>query len=132
LPWTTTKTGVDVDSIVYRQVQREMIEISKPVLAFLTSLDTERAALEAGQSPERTLASAVAQARAQPTVALQQSPRFVAPARPPVPPGPQMQKIQYSKPIEEVRKAMQLLRVRTYTAVGERTFEYYLKYEGEQ
>ncbi|MGH7963133.1 MAG: ATP-binding protein, partial [Candidatus Binatia bacterium] len=34
LPWTTTKTGVDVDSPIYKAVQREMIEMTKPVLTF--------------------------------------------------------------------------------------------------
>ena len=132
LPWTTTKTGIDTDSVVYKQVQREMIEISKPVLTFLNNLENERASIEAGETSDRTLALAVADLKAQSTDTLAPSSRFIFPARPPVPPGPPMQKIQYSKPLEDVNKVMRLLKVRTYTAVGERTFEYYLKYEGEQ
>ena len=43
-----------------------------------------------------------------------------------------MQKIQYSKPLVEVEKAKQLLKVQTFIAVGEKTFEYFMKYEGEE
>jgi hypothetical protein len=32
LPWTTTKRGVDPDSLVYRDVQAEMIRLQRPVL----------------------------------------------------------------------------------------------------
>jgi len=39
---------------------------------------------------------------------------------------------QYSKPLKEVQKAKQLLRVRSFTAVGEKTFEYYMRYEGDK
>ena len=43
-----------------------------------------------------------------------------------------MQRIQYDKPALEVEKAKQLLKVRSFTAVGERTFDYFMKYEGEE
>jgi len=43
-----------------------------------------------------------------------------------------MQKIQYAKPAAEVEKAKQLLKARSFTAVGERTFEYFMRYEAEE
>ena len=43
-----------------------------------------------------------------------------------------MQRIQYDKPISEVEKAKQLLKVRSFTAVGEKTFEYFMRYEAEE
>ncbi len=132
LPWTTTKTGVDVDAPVYRKVQQEMIELTKPVLSFLSNLAKERAAVESGDSRERTLDQAIQSAQALRTDTLPLIPIFVAPQPPPVPPGPRMQRIQYSKPIVEVEKAMRLLKVQTFTAVGERTFEYFMRYEGEE
>jgi hypothetical protein len=129
LPWTTTKTGVDVDSPVYKAVQQDMIEISKPVLAFLSSLAKERAALEHGDSADRTLALAVETSKAEAMEAIPFSKIFIAPPPAPTPPGPRMQKIQYSKSADEVAKAMQMLKVSTFTAVGEKTFEYFMKYE---
>ena len=132
LPWTTTKTGVDVDSAVYRNVQQEMIEISKPVLTFLSNLAKETAVFESGDSVDRTLDQAIRSAEAKRTDALPTTPTFVAPPPKPVPPGPRMQKIQYSKPLVQVEKAKQLLKVYSFTAVGEKTFEYFMKYEGEE
>jgi len=43
-----------------------------------------------------------------------------------------MQKIQYSKPATDVERAKKLLNVPTFAAVGERTFEYYMRYEGDE
>ena len=42
-----------------------------------------------------------------------------------------MQRIQYRKPLSDVEKAKQLLKVLTFTAVGEKTFDYFMEYEGE-
>ena len=131
LPWTTTKTGVDVDSPIYKHAQQEMIEISKPVLAFLSNLSKEKAAFEAGESTDRSLQLAIEGATAKITDQLMQAPAFVAPVLRPPPPGPRMQKIQYTKPLSEVEKAKRLLKVYTFTAVGEKTFEYFLEYEGD-
>jgi len=55
---------------------------------------------------------------------------FSAPPPAPAPAGPKTQKIQYSKPVSEVEKAKQLLKVKSFTAVGEKTFEYFMRYEG--
>jgi len=43
-----------------------------------------------------------------------------------------MQKFQYCKPVSEIEKAKQLLKVRSFTAVGEKTFDYFMRYEGEK
>ncbi len=42
LPWTTTKTGVDVDSQVYRFANKLMIRAVEPVLKFLNQREAER------------------------------------------------------------------------------------------
>ena len=78
------------------------------------------------------LDDAINSAKATPTNMLSLAARFVAPPPRPVPPGPRMQKIQYTKPLTEVERAKELLKVRTFTAVGEKTFEYFMKYEDEQ
>lgn len=128
LPWTTTKTGVDADSPIYKSVQQEMIEMTRPVLAFLSSLVKEKAADAGAHSLEQAIATAKpiqVQTVTQPRV-------FTAPLPSPVPPGPRMQRIQYDKPASEVEKAKQLLKVRSFTAVGEKTFEYFMRYEAEE
>ncbi|MGH9432470.1 MAG: ATP-binding protein, partial [Terriglobia bacterium] len=126
LPWTTTKTGVDADSPIYKAVQREMIEMTRPVLTFLNNLEKERASATA----VRPLQSAIGAAQATQVQVVVHPHPFVAPPPAPVPSGPKMQRIQYSKPVKEVEKAKQILKVRSFTAVGEKTFEYFMRYEG--
>jgi len=128
LPWTTTKTGVDADAPIYKAVQQEMIEMTKPVLAFLTNLEKERASAAAAHPLEK----AITTARAAQVQTVTRPQVFVAPLPAPVPSGPKMQKIQYSKPAVEVEKAKNLLKARSFTAVGEKTFEYFMRYEGEE
>jgi len=113
LPWTTTKTGVDADSPIYKAVQREMIELTRPVVDFLSDLAKERSVAAAA----RPLENAINHARAKEVEAVTQQHAFVSPRPAPVPPGPRMQKIQYSKPLKEVEKARQILKVRSFTAV---------------
>jgi hypothetical protein len=127
LPWTTTKTGVDTDSQLYKLVQLEMIEISKPIMGFLSDLAKEPKDDKDDGNAEGVLDNAKA-------VQVQQIARpssFIA-ALPARPQGPPMQWIRYRKPLSSVQKAMSLLHVGTYMAVGERTFDYYMKFEGEE
>jgi len=130
LPWTTTKTGVDLDSPVYRAARQQMIEITRPVLDFLRKLEDERKNHEGGEIPDNPLARAVAAAAPGGVAALSIRPTFVAPPPPPPPSGPPMSRIQYCKPADEVSRAKRLLGVGTFKEVGEKTFEYYMTYEG--
>jgi hypothetical protein len=130
LPWTTTKTGVDADSPVYRAVRQQMIELTRPVLEFLRKLEDERKKHTDGDIQDNPLAQAVESAQPVGVTHLTQHPVFVAPSPPPLPPGPRMQRIQYSKPVDQVEKAKELLGVISFKDVGEKTFEYYMRYEG--
>ena len=125
LPWTTTKTGVDADSPIYKAVQREMIEMTRPVLAFLSNLEKERSVAAVA----RPLEDAIKNAQAKQVQEVTQQHAFLGPPPARAPSGPKMQKIQYVKPAAEVEKAKQLLKVRSFTAVGEKTFEYFMRYE---
>ncbi|MFT3783688.1 MAG: ATP-binding protein [Nibricoccus sp.] len=130
LPWTTTKTGVDVDAPIYKIIQREMIEITKPVIAFLSELARQRDADREGEWSDGRLNSAITTASATRTEEIAEG-AFVAPRANAAPPGPRMQKIQYTKLFDEVERAKVLLKARSYKEVGEKTFEYYLEYEGK-
>jgi hypothetical protein len=130
LPWTTTKTGVDLDSPVYRAARQQMIEITRPVLDFLRKLDEERKNYEEGLLADNPLAKAVGEAAAVRISTLDTRPTFVAPPPPRPPSGPPVSWIRYSKPETEVSKAKKLLGVTTLKDVGEKTFEYYMSYEG--
>lgn len=125
LPWTTTKTGVDADSPIYKAVQCEMIELTRPVLTFLTNLAKEKATASVVQPLEHAIATAqVTQVQT-----ITKPHAFIGPQLIPAPPGPRMQRIQYSKPAAEVEEAKRLLKAESFTAVGEKTFEYFMRYE---
>lgn len=106
LPWTTTKTGVDTDSPVYKVVKLEMIEITKPVLAFLTELAKQREAERAGDWSDTRLNAAVTTAQAMRTEQIVNQGGFEAPRPTAMPPGPRMQRIQYSKPADDVEASL--------------------------
>ncbi|MBI2058412.1 MAG: ATP-binding protein [Nitrospirae bacterium] len=127
LPWTTTKTGVDADSPVYKAVQREMIEMTRPVLTFLTNLVKEKTAGE-GQHP---LENAIETADSKQVNMIKRGGNFVAPSMAPAAAGPRMCRIQYWKPASEVERAKLILKSKTFTGVGEKTFEYFMRYEAE-
>jgi hypothetical protein len=130
LPWTTTKTGVDSDSPVYRAVRQQMIEMTRPVLEFLRKMEDERKKHEDGDIPDNPLARAVAAAGPVGIETIAPRAIFAAPQPPPPPPGPRMQGIQYKKPADEVERAKKLLGVTSFKEVGEKTFDYYMTYEG--
>lgn len=131
LPWTTTKTGVDTDSQLYRAAQQLMIEATKPVLIFLSALAREKAQFDNGEISALPLQNALRAAHEKAVDEVPALDTFRAPTPPPPPSGPPMQRIQYSKPADDVEKAKRLLGVTTFTAVGERTFDYFMGYEGD-
>jgi len=128
LPWTTTKTGVDADSGIYRAVREEMIEAAKPVLGFLREMAKERGEVAQGDRQTSGLEMAVADSRPLILADIMNRPAFTGPTIAP-PAGPRMQRIQYSKPLDEVEAVKRHLGVKSLTDVGIRTFEYYKAYE---
>jgi hypothetical protein len=129
LPWTTTKTGVDIDSPVYRAVQQIMIEMTRPVIAFLANMAKERSEFDSGDATGSALENAYKESKPVQVYDLQVS-KFIAPSPVTTRSGPRLQKIQFSRPFDLVEKAKGLLKVSSYRAVGERTFDYYMENEG--
>ncbi|WP_368622618.1 ATP-binding protein [Paraburkholderia sp. BR13444] len=127
LPWTTTKTGIDVDSALYKAVQQQMIELSKPIISFLSNIAKEQSegVVEEGILDANIKAAASKDIREVSSVST-----FRADIRK-TPLGPRVGRIQYTKPVSEIEKAKKLLGVTTLKEVGERSFDYYLQYEGE-
>lgn len=127
LPWNTTKTGVDVDSPVFRSTKQEMISMMRPVIDFLNKLSREVEAHE----DETPLQDALEESQAVPLRELRPTTVFAAPqsaalvrARAKKEPV-----ISYRKPMELVRRVQKQLGVYTQKEVGERTFDYYFQME---
>jgi hypothetical protein len=105
-----------------------MIEISKPILAFLTSVTKGQ---KDGQIEDDALENTLKGARATDIQTLTTAAPFAAFIKQ-MPAGPKWRRIQYSKPEEQIDRAKALMGVKTLTEVGERSFDYFLEYEGEE
>lgn len=132
LPWTTTKTGIDTDSGLYKSTKLDMITIMRPVLDFLRKLAKERADVECGNVEKSLLEESIENAITTNYLDLKEKGVFVTPKFDPLPRGPITGRIQYNKPVEAIKRAKKILGVTTYTSVGEKTFDYFMKMESEE
>lgn len=132
LPWTTTKTGVDSDSNLYKCVKLEMITLMRPVLDFLRKLANERAQVERGEIEKSPLDESYKRTKPTNYLDVKKQGHFIIPKVTPVSKGPRVGRIQYNKPVDDIKKLKKILRVTTYTSVGEKTFDYFMKMECEE
>jgi hypothetical protein len=129
LPWNTTKTGVDTDSLSYKSVRLEMIKLTRPVIVFLNSLANERKTLD---EDERVLQNAIEKAKPQDVDDVSVSRSFKSPAPAPMrEQSPDLTRISYRRPEKEVAVAKKKLKVSSARLVGEKSFEYFYKMECE-
>lgn len=118
LPWNTTKTGLDPETVSYRQLLPRLIEAARPVINFLNALDGENDLAPA----ERILSTGLAQT---PTMALERLPgslSFIY--REPPERGPPMSNIKYRRLTSEVNQLKSAMGVATLPLLGERSFEF--------
>jgi hypothetical protein len=128
LPWTTTKTGIERESPVYQRGLQRMVELGRPVLAFLRQVEKEiEEPPEAGAELEPMMGRA--QAVSVGELNVERAFHYARPKLKPKPQGPPTQSIQYRRPITEIEQAKDVLRVTSAREVGERTFEYFFKRE---
>lgn len=131
LPWTSMKTGVDTDSKVYILCKQEMITAMRSVTKVLRELAKERSERKTAGLPDGRLAVAVEQSVPTPLSNIGESAGFSAPAAElpdKLVATEAVYNIQYQKPKGDVDRAKVGLGVDSARAVGERTFEFYLKY----
>lgn len=133
LPWTTTKTGVDEDSAIWKHSRRQMGELSKQVIDFLRLADRQGdAAKNAGEEDRADLAqNLLDRAVAVPIEAVTGSARFECPSVDFRGLEPDYQFIRYRKPRREYDAVRDLLGVDSPGEVGEKTFDYYLEKRGD-
>lgn len=127
LPWRTTKSGVDVDSIVYRRVLQEMTDLGRPIISFLNQKKEEA---ESAKEEEQLLGHAVATAGPVRVETLNARQPFKAP-EPEFEPLPEEARVRYYVPVDRLNRVKAKLRVRKNEDVGRRTFDYYFVNEVE-
>jgi hypothetical protein len=121
LPWNTTKMGLDLGAPAYRAARNTMFTVMQPVIKYLNDVKAVRGEDKLEESIDRS-----------PVVklnSLKQSDVFVGPRVRAEGPGPELQKIQYWKPVSAINRVKRALGVTTLTAVGEETFDYFYSAE---
>ena len=133
LPWNTTKTGVDLDSPIYRAARQRMGILARPVISFLNALKTEKMRRkQAGLDDPGKLEMIVKESDTAPLRKIEPRETFAAPTAIPDRVRPKSTSIQYQQPILKVASVKKVLNVRTNKEVGLRTFEYFYRAEVEE
>ncbi len=128
LPWNTTKTGVDLDSPIYRSMRQKMVTLMRPVIDFLNKLHREKSE----ETDDKPLATAVYSATSSALSTVQTSLAFESPKIISRPKLPRLGRITYNKPIDQIEKAKKVLKVTTHKMLGEKTFDYFYDRECEE
>lgn len=134
LPWNTTKTGVDEDSRVWRQVQAQVKIAGSEVVAIINRLKAEERT--ASNDEEMPTVRAASQARLVSTDSLPSNESFAAPAlkrvgRKSAPKRPKTKKMQFDVLLPHFEAVAENLGTSTVAEVGRRTFDYYYEREIE-
>jgi len=124
IPWNTTKTDVDQDSIVWRQTFQRMLEMMRPVIDFLNELDAD---IDENTREKSALLDFVTKATPQRPESFLVKNNFTAPARGSIVKGPKMVKVQYSRTVDDVNFLQDALGLGSAKAVGEACFDMILK-----
>lgn len=133
LPWNTTKTGLDIDSPVYRATKLEMMKLMLPVKNFLDRLKKEKEDIK-DETESGPLEQIVEESDVADLEEVKWRSVFTMPKVPerPVRRGPVMQRIQYHKPLNQVNQVKKALKARSFKQVGEKTFDYFYNAEVEE
>jgi hypothetical protein len=128
LPWNTTKTAVDRDSLVFRAVQSEMKTALVAVQSVINRAKQVRSRLEDDEHMPDILV-ALDETQDQPIRSLSMSTQMVAPAAPPAKPkaqpAPKIQRIQYVVDPDRFDEVATALGATSGSEVGRLTFDYF-------
>ena len=129
LPWNSTKTGLNVESPVYRAARDVMIAATRPVIDVLNEIDKEI------EMDDRPLTDALKQAKPKAVSAILAENTNVsrrnfraAPAQARTDPNRPI-RIAYSKPLRQVKEVRALLGTDLNREVGSKTFDYFYEHE---
>lgn len=131
LPWTTTKTGLNADSEVYKAAYFEMRKILKLIIIFLSARNKQHAKFKKEEIDSSPLTSLIEdQTGVVEFYKIEEDGKFYVNAPEPKiidkEPEPEGGTITYWKPKEELDLLKKYLKVSTNKDVGIATFDYYL------
>lgn len=127
LPWNTTKTALDQDSDVFRQVQQEMFRVLPMVQSIINRAKMERQLVP---SDDQVINRAINDAPEKKVTSLRRSRTFIAPDLPPRTPTPSnVVNVQYRVQRSEMNRVMRALRTSSASKAGQMTFQYFVDAE---
>lgn len=119
LPWNTTKTGVDIDTDVWRSTYLDMRLAMRPVIDFLNRLDAENDQ----PATQRPLAEAVARTSLQAVRVITRQGPFLVPEPPKGPRPPPWTSIQFSRPKAHVDEMKEFYGAQSNSELGGMLFD---------
>lgn len=124
LPWTTTKRGLNQESLVFQRTRTRMAAIARPVLKFLDDMYSSE---ERERQPQRQVASSVKPQDVRVLTTRSQS-RFEARVQPI---GDHSVRVQYDAKERELELVRKTVGRRSWSAakIGRYTFEHFIKTE---
>ena len=118
LPWNTTKTDLDPETVAYRRLHGRIVDAARPVIDFLNRLDAESDFAQEDRDLTRTLSAAASL----PLERITERPTFSF--RPLERRPPPLTGISFKKPPEKVEALREALSARNPKNTGELAFDY--------
>ena len=129
LPLNTSKTGLNLEDKVYNNILTKMIETARPIIKYLTKkYDKEKTESDDLEISIDELIKSSEEIKVE-KVEIRNLAKKISFKAPQPKPKPISVKIRYEKPKIMVDKVKDHLKVTTLKAVGEKTFDYYVKME---
>ncbi|EAY24710.1 ATP-binding protein [Microscilla marina] len=123
LPITTTKTGIDANSNIYKRVKEEMISMMKQVISFLKKLKTDEDREEIKTDTEKVNVNNLKVEDFKETFRYPEIQSAKASSR--------FANISYKKEKDKIDTVKKALNISSNREVGEETFDYFYKMEVE-
>lgn len=130
LPWNTTKTGVDTDSPIYQSVRLEMVSLMRPIIDFLNELKESKGENEDKESQLEEIVSSTKSFKIEEIDSFTKT--FETPKYKKTEKVADTVPIAYRAPKKQAEIVKRSLGAKSWREVGEKTFEYYLKLEGDE
>mgnify|MGYP003641801299 CR=1 FL=1 len=123
LPWNTSKSGVDTESLVYQWARREMVAALRQVIDFLNAVAAEQ------ETESVYLRNVMRDAVPARLASIRPSVEFVFPVAPPADDKPKTIKVQFDRSIEDVDFVRAHFEVNSAGRAGQAVFDYFLERE---
>ncbi|ENU33375.1 hypothetical protein F989_01577 [Acinetobacter parvus NIPH 1103] len=129
LPWTTTKTGIDSNSLIYQHVLVYMKNYMRKVISILNDRTKEAELFKEGRIEEATLNNALKASKLVKMTEIKSVQKLQVKTANLSTYVPETTTIRYSVPTEKYDQVANALNVSQKSDVGLKTFNYFFRYE---